>query len=163
MERGIEECGERIRHVLNSSDTLTSDGDKFCSKMLSDSEKFANALILWISQFHDRLVKSAVFKPEAVWELSLEALSHIFQELVKARNRSCDGAAANPGLYYWGMLRAWEIQQRYLLHKFGDDPSLNGIFIRKVCFSQDEQAAQMSKDIVKLQSQVKSLMKPKSG
>jgi hypothetical protein len=29
------------------------------------------------------------------------------------------------------MLQAWEIQQRYLSHKFMNDPALNGIFVRR--------------------------------
>jgi hypothetical protein len=43
-----------------------------------------------------------------------------------------DAARASPGLYVWGMLKAWQVQQRYLSNHFQDDPALTGIFVRRV-------------------------------
>jgi uncharacterized protein YneF (UPF0154 family) len=36
------------------------------------------------------------------------------------------------GLYLWGMLQAWKVQQRYLANDFKNDPALTGIMVRRL-------------------------------
>jgi hypothetical protein len=52
-------------------------------------------------------------------------------EIVKVHNGFLDAGEAQPAYFLWGMLQAWEVQRRYRLHNFVDDPALNGIFVRR--------------------------------
>jgi hypothetical protein len=64
--------------------------------------------------------------------MQLECLEQIFEELHQARVAVVDAARISQGIYLWGMLRAWQIQQRYVSNDFQDDPALTGIFVRRV-------------------------------
>jgi hypothetical protein len=45
---------------------------------------------------------------------------------------SFDAAWMSKGLYLWGMLQAWKVQQRYLANDFKNDPALTGIMVRRL-------------------------------
>ena len=62
----------------------------------------------------------------------LECPEQIFEELHHARVAVVDAARISQGIYLWGMLRAWQIQQRYVSNNFQDDPVLTDIFFRQV-------------------------------
>lgn len=64
--------------------------------------------------------------------MQLECLEQIFEELHQARVAVVDAARISQGIYLWGMLKAWQIQQRYVENDFQDDPALTGIFVRRV-------------------------------
>jgi hypothetical protein len=72
------------------------------------------------------------YTSEEVWDMQLECLEQIFEELHQARVAVIDAARISQGIYLWGMLRAWQIQQRYVSNDFQDDPALTGIFVRWV-------------------------------
>jgi hypothetical protein len=75
--------------------------------------------------------KTSGLSDEVIEELCIKLLAYILDEIVKAHNGFSDAGEAQPAYFLWGMLQAWEIQQRYLLHNFVNDPALNGIFVRR--------------------------------
>ena len=72
------------------------------------------------------------YTSEEVWDMQLECIEQIFEELHQARVAVVDAARISQGIYLWGMLKAWQIQQCYIENDFQDDPALTGIFVRCV-------------------------------
>jgi hypothetical protein len=103
--------------------------------------------------------------------MQLECLEQIFEELHQARVAVVDAARISQGIYLWGMLRAWQIQQRYVSNDFQDDPALTGIFVRRVLLhgqdvSLDDRLSKITDGVKKLeehdrqvQSDVKQLQR----
>jgi hypothetical protein len=86
--------------------------------------------------------------------MQLECLEQIFEELHQARVAVVDAARLSQGIYLWGMLKAWQIQQRYIRNDFQDDPALTGIFVRRVLLhgqdvSLDERLSKLSDGLKK--------------
>ena len=120
----IEVCG--IKHNLDSEVVLLSSG------LCVDSSTFCKELVQFINEQHEELTTDSSYSPEEVWSMQLECLQTIIQELSEARQAVADAARHNPGYYLWGMLRAWQVQQRYLSNHFKDDPALTGILVRRI-------------------------------
>jgi hypothetical protein len=107
------------------------------------------------------------YTSEEVWDMQLECLEQIFEELHQARVAVIDAAHISQGVYLWGMLRAWQIQQRYVSNDFQDDPALTGIFVCRVLLhgqdvSLDDRLSKITNGVKKLEEhdrQVQSDMK----
>jgi hypothetical protein len=112
--------------------TDDSEAIKIASGLLSDSITFVSALCTWIESSHRELTADTPYTSEEVWDMQLECLEQIFEELHQARVAVVDAARISQGIYLWGMLKAWQIQQRYVENDFQDDPALTGIFVRRV-------------------------------
>jgi hypothetical protein len=96
------------------------------------------------------------YTSEEVWDMQLECLEQIFEELHQARVAVIDAARISQGIYLWGMLCAWQIQQRYVSNDFQDDPALTGIFVRWVLLhgqdvSLDDQLSKIMDGVKKLE------------
>lgn len=81
---------------------------------------------------YEELTADTSYSPEEVWSMQLDCLQTILKELSAARASVTDAARHERGYYVWGMLRAWQIQQRYLDNHFKDDPALIGILVRRI-------------------------------
>jgi hypothetical protein len=99
---------------------------------MADSVVFCQELVSFINTQNDSLTHDTTYSAEQIWDMQLECIRTIFQELADARSEFMLPAKSMPGYYMWGMLRAWEIQQRYLRNHFKDDGALMGIFVRRV-------------------------------
>ena len=86
----------------------------------------------------------------------------MIDEIATVRNVHVDRASEEPAWYYWGMLKAWEVQNRYLAADFINDPSLNGIFVRRAVLRKNEFVVKLEKDVRLLTQRVSSI-KPKGG
>jgi hypothetical protein len=131
LEKAITACRGRVDMAIESSTEMSSQGRELCTRITADSERFANALIDFITRLYPTTKKTSGLSDNVIWELCIELLSYILDEIVKARNGFSDAGEAQPAYFLWGMLQAWEIQQRYLSHNFINDPALNGIFVRR--------------------------------
>jgi hypothetical protein len=100
--------------------------------LMADSVVFCQELVSFINTQNDSLTHDTTYSAEQIWDMQLECIRTIFQELADARSEFMLPAKSMPGYYMWGMLRAWEIQQRYLRNHFKDDGALMGIFVRRV-------------------------------
>jgi hypothetical protein len=144
---------------------------KVASGLLSDSTTFVASLCTWIESAHRELTADTPYTSEEVWDMQLECLEQIFEELHQARVAVVDAARISQGVYLWGMLRAWQIQQRYVSNDFQDDPALTGIFVHRVLLhgqdvSLDDRLSKITDGVKKLeehdrqvQSDVKQLQR----
>jgi hypothetical protein len=131
IREGIKVAAKRAEGLLSLT-TDDSEAIKIASGLLSDSITFISALCTWIESAHRELTADTPYTSEEVWDMQLECLEQIFEELHQARVAVVDAARISQGIYLWGMLKAWQIQQRYVENDFQDDPALTGIFVRRV-------------------------------
>jgi hypothetical protein len=150
---GIKVATKRAEGLLS----LTTDdieAVKVASGLMSDSCTFITLLCTWIESSHRELTADTPYTSSEVWDMQLECLEQIFEELHQARVAVVDAARLSQGIYLWGMLKAWQIQQRYIRNDFQDDPALTGIFVRRVLLhgqdvSLDEQLSKLSDGLKK--------------
>jgi hypothetical protein len=121
---------------------------------MADSCTFITSLCTWIESSHRELTADTPYTSGEVWDMQLECLEQIFEEIHQARVAVVDAARISQGIYLWGMLKAWQIQQRYLTNDFQDDPALTGIFVRRVLLhgqdvSLDERLSKLSDGLKK--------------
>jgi hypothetical protein len=123
--------------------------------LMTDSALFCQDLVAFINEQNDALTHDTTYSPEQIWDMQLECIRTIFQELADARSEFVLPAKSVPGYYLWGMLRAWQVQQRYLCNNFKDDPALMGIFVRRVVLqSGNDGVKEKFVKLDKLQDQV---------
>lgn len=139
MSTGVgKQITEGVRNVTSRAETLrmanTADVEvrALAGGLCQDSAFFCNELVRFIDEQHDELTSGTTFTPEQVWGMQLEFLTTIIHKLSEAREGVGDAARYNPAYYLWGMLRAWQIQQRYIANHFKDDPALTGIMVRRI-------------------------------
>jgi hypothetical protein len=156
LEKAVLSCRARVDMSIENSD-MTPQARELCTRVTSDSERFAMSLIEFITRLYPTTKKTSGPSDEVIWELCIELLSYILDEIVKARNGFSDAGEAHPAYFLWGMLQAWEIQQRYLSHKFMDDPALNGIFVRRAVLRSMD--AKVVAQVRELMNRVASLEK----
>jgi hypothetical protein len=115
-------------------DESTSDPEvrELSAGLMADSVVFCQELVSFINTQNDSLTHDTTYSASQIWDMQLECIRTIFQELADARSEFMLPAKSVPAYYLWGMLRAWEIQQRYLRNHFKDDGALMGIFVRRV-------------------------------
>jgi hypothetical protein len=150
---GIKVATKRTEGLL----LLTTDdieAVKVASGLMSDSCTFITSLCTWIESSHRELTADTPYTSSEVWDMQLECLEQIFEELHQARVAVVDAARLSQGIYLWGMLKAWQIQQRYIRNDFQDDPALTGIFVRRVLLhgqdvSLDERLSKLSDGLKK--------------
>ena len=123
---------QRRAETLLAATTTDPEVCALATGLVGDSAKFITQLVTWLAKQNRELTADTPYSAEEVWDMSLECLEQIFEEIHQARVSVVDAARVSPGLYLWGMLKAWEIQQRYLENSFQDDPALTGIFVRRV-------------------------------
>ena len=100
--------------------------------LCQDSARFCHELVRFINEQQEDLTANTTYSDEQVWAMQVECLQHIVEELNAAREGFSDAGRENRGNYVWGMLMSWKIQQRYMTNHFKDDPSLNGVLVRRI-------------------------------
>jgi hypothetical protein len=131
IKEGIKVAARRAEGLLlMTTDDL--EAVKVALGLLSDSSTFITSLCTWIESAHRELTEDTPYTSEEVRDMQLECLEQISEELHQARVAVVDAARISQGIYLWGMLHAWQIQQRYVSNDFQDDPALTGIFVRRV-------------------------------
>jgi uncharacterized protein YneF (UPF0154 family) len=128
---GILELTDQLRAFRNKH-TEDPTVRELAAGILADSLHFCRELVNFINTQNESLTHDTTYSAEQIWEMQLECLRTIFQELSVARRETRLAAKHKQGYYLWGMLKAWVIQQRYLKNHFKDDPALTGIFVRRV-------------------------------
>jgi uncharacterized protein YneF (UPF0154 family) len=56
----------------------------------------------------------------------------------RVQSEVIDAGQHNPGMFMWGFLKAWEIQERYRNNQFKDDPDLTGRLVRRMMVRDGE-------------------------
>lgn len=158
VEASLERCRTRVDEFASEC-SMTVGGEQFCSRLMADSDRFVSSFVSFLTKFYQTYLKVSGMKDTALWDLCLEIMAHIVEELARVRNCYVDSAATRPNMYYWGMLRAWEVQQRYLGNKFINDPSLMGILVRRALLRKDDSVVSLEKEVRTLSTKVASLAK----
>ena len=109
------------------------------SGLCQDSERFCRELVQFMDEQVDEMKRLSAYSEEDIWSMQLECLQKILEELNEAREGVADAALYQHGLFLWGMLRAWKVQQRYLSCHFKDDPALTGIFVRRIVMHGEDE------------------------
>jgi hypothetical protein len=100
--------------------------------LLGDSVNFCRELVLFVSVQNKHLTQGTKYTKEQVWGMQLDIMLQILSELGQQRRGLATSARKEPALYVCAMLKARVIQERLRANKFEDDPSLNGIIMRKI-------------------------------
>jgi hypothetical protein len=133
---GIDKVAKRAEEyrALINEPTVS----RLAAGLVMDSVTFCHDLVMFINEQHHELTNGTSYSKEAVWMMQLECLQTIVEELSEARERVADAGRHNPAYYLWGMLRAWQIQQRYRRNHFKNDPALNGVLVRRLIMQGGE-------------------------
>jgi hypothetical protein len=127
---GVENVSRRVvelrKQFANSNILMLSQG------ICQDSSNFCRELVNFINDQQEELTSNTPYTAEQVWQMQLECLQKIIEELSDARSCYREAGQAARGNYIWGMLMAWKVQQRYRENHFKDDPALTGILVRRI-------------------------------
>lgn len=118
--------------MLRNANTTDVEVRALAGGLCQDSAFFCNELVRFMNEQQEDLTNDTTFTSDQVWDMQLECLQTIIHELSEAREAVGDAARYDPAYYLWGMLRAWQIQQRYITNHFKDDPALTGIMVRRI-------------------------------
>ena len=157
---------------------MTSEALAVATSLSTDGSLFIEGFMTWQSKGSRELADDTTLPPATVWDMTKECEAKVWEDIDSARSMFVDAARAEPGLYVWGMLQAWQVEQRYLENSFQDDPALTGIFVREILFSSEDESLKdkiskfgsfqekserlttaATSDIKKLQTQVKEITK----
>lgn len=117
---------ELRKQYTDANILLLSDG------LSQDSANFCKELVAFMNDQHEELTNNTPYTADQVWQMQLECLLKIIEELSAARMCYAAAARTSRGNYIWGMLMAWKVQQRYRQNLFKDDPALTGILVRRI-------------------------------
>ena len=151
--KGVPEITSQVTNLLvdQSSDPQVQ---ALAQGLLNRSVAFINQLLAWIEATYNMWCVANKENAKLAWEMILECLAHIFGELSTARQRFAATARAqgSQALYVWGMLQAYDVQERYMKNDFGDDPALTGILVRRLmtATSTDNDAGARVDDLKKV-------------
>jgi hypothetical protein len=139
MERGLSHeivagVAAVSQEVVEYQASCTNDPEVrlLAQGLLGDSVNFCRELVLFVSVQNKHLTQGTKYTKEQVWGMQLDIMLQILSELSQQRRGLATSARKEPALYAWAMLKARVIQERLRANKFEDDPSLNGIIMRKI-------------------------------
>jgi uncharacterized protein YneF (UPF0154 family) len=130
----VAKRAEEYRGFVTDEPTVS----RLAAGLVMDSVTFCHDLVMFVNEQNHELTHGTAYSQEAVWTMQLECLQTIMEELSEARELVADAGRHNPAYYLWGMLRAWEIQQRYRRNHFKNDPKLNGVLVRRLIMQGGE-------------------------
>ena len=130
----LDGVGKVTKRVIELRGLKTSDSEVILlsSGLCTDSATFCKELVQFINEQHEELTADSAYSADEIWAMQLECLQTIISELSEAREAVVDAARHERAFYLWGMLRSWQIQQRYLSNHFKNDPALTGILVRRI-------------------------------
>ncbi len=136
---GIPRVQARIQEI-RSRVTTDPEALNLSAGLVNDSAQFLRDLVVFVDDLYDELMANSKHTPAAIWDLIVECLATVFEELSDARGQIADAAgwsSTSTGLYLWGMIRAWEVQQRLSRNQIKNDPTLTGILVRRILLHGD--------------------------
>ena len=131
MNAGVRSVVRRIEDY-RSVRTTNPEAVALSMGLAHDSASFVAELTNFVDEWYETLTSDSAYTETAIWAMIIECLAAIFEELHAARAPIKDAAYFREGLYVWGMVKAWEIQQRFLANSIKDDPALTGILVRHI-------------------------------
>jgi hypothetical protein len=80
--------------------------------------------------------------------LVVDCVAHIFEELHNVQSEVADAGQYNEGMFLWGMICAWDIQERYQENQFENDPALTGLMARRMMVHSVEKSVKTQLSLV---------------
>jgi hypothetical protein len=112
---------------LHNAVTKDSDLKELASSLANGAQSFITKLLEFVTTQYEDLVETSTMSDSESWELVVDCVAHIVEELRNVRSEVTDVGQYNEGIFLWGMLRAWEIQERYRENQFKNHPDLTGL------------------------------------
>lgn len=110
------------------------------NELCHDSANFCHEFVRFINDQQEELTNNTAYTEEQVWQMQLECIQKIVEELSEAREAFGDVGKSERGNLVWGMLMSWKVQQRYLANHFKDDPALTGVLVRRILMQGQDQS-----------------------
>jgi hypothetical protein len=98
LEKAISSCHSRVDMAIKSS-LMSGPARELCTLITSDSDRFANALIDFITRLYPTTKKTLGLSDKVIWDLCLELLAYILDEIVKVRNGFSNTGKAQPAYF----------------------------------------------------------------
>jgi hypothetical protein len=121
---GVKTVMGRLQNLRNAV-TKDSELNELALSLTTDAQSFITELLEFVTTQYEDLVKTSTMSDSESWELVVDCVADIFEELHNVLSEVTDAGQYNEGIFLlWGMLRAWEIQERYRENIFKNDPAL---------------------------------------
>jgi uncharacterized protein YneF (UPF0154 family) len=111
--------------------------------MANDAQSFITEILEFVTTQYVDLVETSTMSDSESWELVVDCVAHILEELHNVRSEVTDAGQYNEGMFLWGMLQAWEIQERYQENQFKNYPALTGLMVRRMMAHSGEKSVKM--------------------
>ena len=120
--------------MLQKDGALRFDPMSVAVGLLNDSICFLDEQANWKTNSYWELLEDTALPKSILWSMYMECEAKIWEDIMDIRSQYVDVAHFSPGYYLWGMLKAWEVQNWYLLNHFQDNLVLKGIFTCQILF-----------------------------
>jgi hypothetical protein len=137
LVKGVKAAVARLE-MLHHSGGLGGEALTLATGCVHDSERFVMELANWKTNSFRELTNDTSIPADAVWNMLLECEGKIWEDIDDVRATYVDAARINSNYYIWAMLKAREVQERYLANNIQDDPALTGIFTRHILFHGED-------------------------
>jgi hypothetical protein len=126
-------------HLKNLRNTITTESEfiEMAVYLSSESAYFITEMLEYITTLYEEYVETQM-KPKEALSTVLDYVALIFEELHSVRSEVIDAGQHNPGMFLWGFLKAWEIQECYRKNQFKDDRALTGRLVRRMMVRDGE-------------------------
>ena len=135
--KGVKAAIGRME-TLQRSACLGGEAYTLASGCIQDSNRFLMELANWKTNSYRELTEDTTIPKDIVWAMLLECEAKIWEDIDEVRAVYVDSARFESGYYIWAMLKAREVQERYLTNNIQDDPALTGIFTRHILFHGED-------------------------
>jgi hypothetical protein len=114
----VSRRAEEYRALITDEPTVSC----LAAGLVIDSVTFCHDFVMFINEQNHELTNGTSYPAATVWDMQLECIQTIVEELSEVRKHVADAGRHNSAYYLWGMLKAWQIQQRYRANHFKNDP-----------------------------------------
>ncbi len=135
--KGVKAAIGRME-TLQHSAGLSGEAYTLASGCIQDSNRFIMELANWKTNSYRELTEDTGIPKEEVWTMLVECEAKVWEDIDEARALYADSARFDSAYYIWAMLKAREVQERYLMNNIQDDPALTGIFTRHILFHGED-------------------------
>jgi hypothetical protein len=127
---------KKLRHTLTTDPELNELEIYFTT----DSAAYISEFIEFFTSQYEEYVETAMFPLGQALTTVLDLTALIFEKLHGARAEVMDTGQPDPGMFLWGFIKAWEIQEQYRQNQFKDYPALTGRLIFRMLVHDGQKA-----------------------
>jgi hypothetical protein len=125
---------------LRSTLILDPKLNKMAVYLSTDSAAFISEYLEFFTSQYEEYVDTSTFQPVQALNTVLDLSALIFKELHSARAEVMDAGQHDPGIFLWGFIKAWEIQEHCRRKKIKDDSALTGSLVHRMLVHDGEKS-----------------------